>query len=125
MKVKLKKLAEQSLVITGATSGIGLVTACAAAKRGARLVLAARNEEALSRLANEINSAGGEAVYVVADVGREADVRRIAEEAFARFGGFDTWVNNAGVSIYGRVLEVSDEDHRRLFETNYWGVVYG
>lgn len=62
---------------------------------------------------------------VVADVGREEDVRRIGETAVKYFGGFDTWVNNAGVSIYGRVLEVSSEDHRRLFETNYWGVVYG
>ena len=62
---------------------------------------------------------------VVADVGREEDVRRIGETAVKYFGGFDTWVNNAGVSIYGRVLEVSNDDHRKLFETNYWGVVHG
>jgi len=52
-------------------------------------------------------------------------VWRIADEAVARFGGFDTWVNNAGVSIYGKLLDVPMDDMRRLFETNFWGVVYG
>lgn len=125
MGVKLKRLSEQVLVITGASSGIGLVTARAAARRGARLVLAARAEEALRRLADEINAEGGEAVYVVADVGRERDVRRIAETAMERFGRIDTWVNNAGVSIYGRIMDTPFEDMRRLYETNFWGVVYG
>jgi NAD(P)-dependent dehydrogenase (short-subunit alcohol dehydrogenase family) len=125
VKVKLKKLDEQVLVMTGASSGIGLATARAAARRGARLVLASRNEEALRQIADEINASGGEAVYVVADVGEAEDVRRVGEEAVRRFGRIDTWVNNAGVSIYGRIMEVSDEDHRRLFETNFWGVVNG
>lgn len=111
--------------MTGASSGIGLATARAAAKRGARLVVASRSEEALRQLTDEVTGAGGEAIYVVADVGREEDVRRIADEAIQRFGGFDTWVNNAGVSIYGDILDVTIEDHRRLFETNFWGVVYG
>jgi len=125
MKVSLKKLSEQTLVITGASSGIGLVTAREAARRGARLVLAARAEEALRRLVEEIRAAGGEAVYVVADVGREEDVRRIAQKAREEFGGFDTWVNNAGVSIYGPITRTSVEDMRRLYDTNFWGVVYG
>lgn len=125
MNLQLKNLSAQVVVITGASSGIGLVTARMAARRGARLVLAARSEEALRQLAEEINSGGGEATYVVADVGSEEDVRRIGEKANERFGGFDTWVNNAGVSIYGNLLDVSLEDMRRLFDTNFWGVVYG
>jgi short-subunit dehydrogenase len=125
MKFELKKLSDQVVVITGASSGIGLATARLAAKRGARLVLAARSEDSLRQLCDEINSAGGEAIYVVADVGREEDVRRIATEALRRFGGFDTWVNDAGASIYGNILEISNEDNRRLFDTNFWGVVYG
>jgi len=125
MNVQLKRLNEQVIVLTGATSGIGLVTARMAARRGARLVLAARTEEALQQLVSEIKARGGEAVHVVADVGREGDVRRISQKALERFGGFDTWVNNAGVSIYGRLLEISMDDHRQLFETNYWGLVYG
>lgn len=120
-----KNLNEQVIVLTGATSGIGLVTARKCAQRGARLVLAARNEDALRKLVNEIEEAGGEAAYAVADVGREEDVRRIAEVAIERFGGFDTWINCAAVSIYGSVLEIDLEDQRRLFETNYWGMVYG
>lgn len=125
MALMLKPVEVQVIVITGATSGIGLVTARKAAERGARLVLASRSEDALKELAEEIKAAGGEATYVVADVGNEEDVQRIAAGARERFGGFDTWINNAGVSIYGTFTEVAIEDQRRLFETNYWGVVYG
>ena len=125
MSVKLKELAQQVIVITGASSGIGLVTARMAAKYGARLVLNARNEEALRLITSEINEAGGKAVCVAGDVGNLADVQRIADEATGIFGGFDTWINNAGVSIYGHLLEQSLEDQRRLFDTNYWGVVHG
>src|ERR1041384_3757521 len=125
MNSRHKKLSDQVMVITGASSGIGLVTARMAARRGTRLILNARNEEALRRVCGEINEAGGEAYHVAGDVGQLEDVQKIADEAIRRFGGFDTWVNNAGVSIYGPVLDQSLEDQRRLFETNYWGVVHG
>lgn len=125
MSVKLKSIDQQVIVITGATSGIGLCTARMAAKRGAKLVLAARNEDALKRLTDEINSSGGAAVYVSADVGNEGDVKKIAAEALNKFGNFDTWINNAGVSIYGKLEDVPVEDFRQLFETNFWGLVYG
>jgi len=125
MSVRLKKIADQVIVITGASSGIGLATARMAARMGARLVLAARNEEGLRQLADEINSVGGQAAYAVADVGNEDDVRGIVRTAVERFGGFDTWVNDAGVGIYGALLDVSPADCRRLFDTNFWGVVYG
>ncbi len=125
MNVQLKKLADQVLVLTGATSGIGLVTARQAARRGARLVLAARSEEELRQLENEISSRGGQAVSVVADVGRQQEVQRIAATAQEHFGGFDTWVNNAGVSLFGRLEEIDLADARRLFDTNFWGVVHG
>jgi short-subunit dehydrogenase len=125
MDVKLKKLSEQVFVITGASSGIGLVTAREAARRGAKLVVAARAEDALRQLVEEINSEGGEAVYVAADVGNHSEVRRIAETALERFGRIDTWVNNAGVSIYGKIVDTPVEDMRQLFETDFWGVVHG
>lgn len=125
MRMKLKPLDEQVIVITGASSGIGLATAQTAAQAGARLVLAARSEARLCAIAEAINDEGGEAIHVVADVGREADVRRIADAAIERFGRIDTWVNDAGVAIYGRLEQVNDADNRRLFDTNFWGVVYG
>jgi short-subunit dehydrogenase len=125
MKPRLKKLADQVIVITGASSGIGLTTARQAAQRGAKLVLVARNEDALKQLTFELSKKGAEVIYVVADVGIEEDVRRVARAAIERFGGFDTWVNNAGISIFGRSEDISLEDQRRLFQTNFWGVVHG
>jgi short-subunit dehydrogenase len=124
-KLRLKPLNRQVIVITGASSGIGLSTARMAAQQGAKLVLAARSEAALRQLEEEINADGGEALAVTADVGKEEDVRHIADAAVTRFGGFDTWINDAGISIYGRLLDIPPEDHQRLVQTNLWGVVYG
>src|SRR5687767_9243870 len=103
MRINLKPLDQQTIVITGASSGIGLVTARQAAKRGAKLVLTARSEAPLRELADEIHSRGGQAAWAVADVADEAQLRAVAQLAVERFGGFDTWVNDAGVSIYGRI----------------------
>ena len=123
--MKLKNISEQTIVITGATSGIGLATARMAAKQGAKLLLIARNYEALSQLTDEINANGGRAISYAADVADERALRDAAQKAISEFGGFDTWVNNAGGAVYGRIAEISNEDSRRLFETNFWGVVYG
>lgn len=125
MKIELKKLNEQTMVITGASSGIGLTTARQAAKRGARLVLAARSEGALRQLTEEITGDGGQAIYVIADVGREEDMQTIAGKAQEAFGGFDTWINNAGIGMYGKLEDLTIKDMRHLFETNFWGLVYG
>lgn len=125
MSVKLRKIHDQVIVITGATSGIGLSTARMAADRGARLVLAARADDALDELAHELRARGAEVVTVTADVGKADHVERIGAAAIEHFGRVDTWVNNAGISIYGRIEDISPEDHHRLFQTNFWGVVNG
>lgn len=125
MTYKQKPLNEQVIVLTGATSGIGLVTARLAAAEGARLVLVARNEAALASLAQEINEDDGNARFVAADVARGEQLRKAADEALEAFGRIDTWINNAGVSVYGTLEEVAEEDSRRLFDTNFWGLVNG
>jgi short-subunit dehydrogenase len=125
MALKLKKLADQVMVITGATSGIGLATAKRAAQRGARVVLCSRNDRELQETVTAIQEAGGIAVAVVADVSNPEDMERLASTAIETFGSLDTWVNNAGVSFYGRLTEVAIEDMRQLFEVNFWGMVYG
>ncbi len=119
-----KPLSRQVVVITGATSGIGLATAIAAAKRGARLVLAARNADGLREVEARL-AIGQRCTGVVADVAKRADVDRIASVAIERFGGFDTWVNNAGQTIYGRLEDVTEEDSRALMDVNFWGTVHG
>ncbi|XVH33053.1 SDR family oxidoreductase (plasmid) [Haloferacaceae archaeon DSL9] len=124
-KTELAPLEDQVIVITGASSGIGLTTARVAAERGARVVLAARSEDELRTLANEIESSGGDAVYVVADVRDGDDVRKIADVATEEYGGFDTWVNVAGAFVYGKLEETPIEDMREQFETNVWGLLYG
>jgi NAD(P)-dependent dehydrogenase (short-subunit alcohol dehydrogenase family) len=125
MGPELKRVQDQVIVITGASSGIGLVTAKMAAARGARVVLAARNESDLRRAVEGIRSAGGRATYAVADVAVPQDVERIADTAIHEFGRVDTWVNNAAVAVYGRLTDVPIADMRRQFDVNYWGQVYG
>jgi short-subunit dehydrogenase len=123
--VSLKPLSEQVIVITGASSGIGLVTARMAAARGAKVVLVARNESALAEIVGEIRANGGLAELAIADVGDRKALSAAAQVAIERFGRIDTWVNNAGVAIYANLLDTPNDEHERLFRTNYFGVVNG
>lgn len=125
VSVYLKPLREQVIVITGASSGIGRTTAGLAAERGAHVVVAARNRPALDVLVAEIAAKGGRALAVTCDVSEPAEVEALAAEAAAWGGRIDTWVNNAGVAIAGRLEELPDEEARRLFDVNFWGMVAG
>jgi NAD(P)-dependent dehydrogenase (short-subunit alcohol dehydrogenase family) len=125
MKVRLRPLEEQVMVITGGSSGIGLTTARRAAARGARVVITSRNEEDLQDAVADIERRGGRAKYVVTDVADAAGMERVADTAVGAFGRIDTWVNNAGVSFYGELMEVPVQDMRRVFEVNFWGMVHG
>ena len=125
MARNLKPLDQQTIVITGATSGHGLATAHEAARRGARLVLAARNEDQLEQVAKHLRAKGAGVAICVADVASDEDVERIMQTAMDEYGGFDTWVNNAAAAVYGRMDDVSMEDHRRVFDVNYFGLLKG
>jgi short-subunit dehydrogenase len=124
-RFKTRPLTDQVIVITGASSGIGLTTARMAAKRGARVVLAARNAQDLEAVTYEICAAGACALAVPTDVADAAAVEELGARALLEFGTIDTWVNNAGVSIYGKLVDMPLEDKRRLFDINFWGVVHG
>lgn len=120
-----KPLADQVVVITGASSGIGRCTAAYMARRGACVVVTSRWREALESLVDEIQAASGCAVAIPGDVRREKDMAAVADTAFDRFGRIDTWVNNAGVYIQGRILDLTLDDFRAVLETDLVGVING
>lgn len=120
-----KKIKDQVIVITGASSGIGRIAARKFGEQGARVVASARNEDALESLVQEIEQADGQAVAVRADVSKQQDVQHLADIAVERFGRIDTWVNNAGVSIYATFDKLTDQEIRRIMDVNFMGTVYG
>lgn len=120
-----KRIAEQVIVITGASSGIGLATAQLAARRGARVVMSSFDEHALVQAARELQREGHAVEPVVADVADRRATERLAARAAHAFGRIDTWVNDAGVHVFGRSMQVDPQDARRLFDVDYWGMVYG
>ena len=115
----------QVVVITGASSGIGRETALLFAKKGARLVVAARRQGALDQVVAECEELGAEAIAVVTDVSVSSQVERLAAIATARFGRIDVWVNNASVAAFGTLNEVPEADFRRVLDVNIMGYVFG
>lgn len=120
-----EQLRGRTVVVTGASSGIGRGTAVRLAGLGANVVLAARRGDVLEQLCAELAPAPGEAIAVAADVSSPADVARIAERAIAAFGSFDVWINNVGVGALGYFWDIPMEDHARTVEVNVTGYVYG
>ena len=112
-----------SVVITGASSGIGRATAVALARQGCRLTLAARREEGLEETARLCADAGGEAICLAVDVTSEPDVERLVQAALATWGKIDVFVNNAGVTLFAKLEDARFEEHRRVIETNVLGAM--
>ena len=123
--MKLQRVSNQVVVITGASSGIGLVTARMAARAGAKVVMTARDEDTLREEAQRIRDEGGEATFLAGDVADSETLARVARHAVLTYGRIDTWINNAGIGVYGRAEDVSLADMRRLFDVTFWGTVHG
>lgn len=121
----MRPLSEQVVVITGASSGIGRCTARHLGAKGARLVLFARDPDALEVVADEVRGRGGDAVVVAGDVSRADDIERLATVAVGSFGRIDTWVNNAAVFIQGLAEEIEPEEYRRVLEVDLLGPILG
>lgn len=120
-----RSLDQQTVVLTGASSGIGRATAFELGRRKARVVLAARSEEGLRDTAREVEAAGGQTEVVPTDVADWPQVEKLAEAAVERFGRIDTWVNNAAVSEYATVENATVEEIDQILQVNLHGSIYG
>src|SRR5947199_1042529 len=123
--MRKKPIGEQVVVVTGASSGLGRAIARAAGERGAKVVVTARNGEALDHCVAEIEAAGSEALAVPADCAVQDEVGRVVEEAVDRFGRIDTYVANAIVTVYAETYRYEPEELRRVLDVNFFGQVYG
>jgi len=121
----MAKLEDRVVVITGASSGIGREAARLFAQRGAKLVLAARREDALEETARGAGVARDQFLIVPTDVTDEAQVGALVEAALAKFGHIDIWVNNAGVTLFSLLENAPFDEHRRVIETNLFGSMLG
>jgi short-subunit dehydrogenase len=119
------RFAGKTVVITGASSGIGRLAALSFAKEGANLGLIARSSDGLGTLAAEIREAGGRSFTFAADVTEFEKIKRATDDIAAHFGGIDIWVNNAGTAVFAETQETSLVDTRRVMDVNFFGQVHG
>jgi NAD(P)-dependent dehydrogenase (short-subunit alcohol dehydrogenase family) len=123
--VQLKPVAEQVVVVMGASSGIGRATALRFAEQGAKVVVAARGEPGLHSLVTQIENSGGTAVAVVADVADYAQIQSVARRAVEAYGRIDTWVHMAGVLLVAGFDDTTPEEFARVLQVNLLGQVHG
>jgi short-subunit dehydrogenase len=118
-----KTMSGKVVLITGASSGIGASLAREYGRLGASLVLAARRQEQLQTLAEEIEALGGKALSIACDVTRDGDLEQTVTQALETFGQIDVAIANAGFGVGGRMEKLSLDDYRRQLETNLFGVI--
>ena len=116
---------EQTVVITGASGGIGRATARLFAERGARVVLIARGQAGLDGAAADVVKAGGKPLVIAADVADYRQVAAAARQAEEHFGPIDVWVNDAFTSVFAPFSEITADEFRRVTEVSYLGFVHG
>src|SRR4051794_22491710 len=125
MGASKKPLPEQVVVVTGASSGLGRAVARGAGEAGAKVVVTARNGEALDDAVREIEASGSEALAVPADCTVQDEVAQVVEHAVDRFGRIDTYVANAIVTVYAETYRYEPAELRRIMDVNFFGQVYG
>jgi len=125
MVIKTKPLHQQVLFITGASSGIGLSTVHLAVEQGCKVFMVSRNEIALQDIQDEMRNKGYDTAFAVCDVAEIDQLTMAVEHCLKTFGRIDTFINNAGVTLFSDILETSIDEARRLIDTNFWGVVNG
>jgi short-subunit dehydrogenase len=117
-----RSISGSRILITGASQGIGRALAVAAARRGAKVLAAARSESLLRELAAEVRKEGHTLETVLADVTSPADRRRMVEAAVQYFGGLDVLVNNAGIGATGHFADCGPDRLRKIMEVNFFGL---
>jgi NAD(P)-dependent dehydrogenase (short-subunit alcohol dehydrogenase family) len=125
VKVQLKPVGEQVVVLMGASSGIGREAALRFGKRGAKVVVSARGEEGLDSLVEEIRGEGGEAIAVPADTSQFEQVKVVVDRAVEEYGRLDTWVHLAAVGLFATFEQTTPEEFERVIDVNLMGQVYG
>ncbi|CAA9303182.1 Putative short-chain dehydrogenase [uncultured Coleofasciculus sp.] len=123
--MQLKPISQQIVAVVGASSGIGRLTALEFATKGAKVVVSARSQEGLETLVKEIQSQGGEAVAVVADVKNFEQVKAIADKAIEQYGRLDTWVHAAATGILAPFEKITPEEFQQVIDVNLMGQVHG
>lgn len=113
----------RAVILTGATQGIGRATALKLAQAGCRLALAARSAEPLHALAAELNQAGHTAIALPADMADTAQAAALAQKTVEAFGTIDIVINNAAVGVRDQVLNLREDEARRVMDVNYFGPV--
>ncbi len=119
-----EKFRDKVIIITGASSGIGLATVKEFASAGSKVVMAARSSEKLDLIAAEIKAAGGEVFPVVTDVSIEEDCKRLIDKTIEKYGRIDILVNNAGISMRALFIETDIQVLKKVMDVNFWGTVY-
>src|SRR5438046_2444900 len=119
------KLQDKVAIVTGSSMGIGEAIAAAFAAEGARLVINSRVQERADQVAGRLAAQGAQAIAVAADVARKSECERLVRAAVERWGRLDVMVNNAGVNAIRPSAELSEEDWRRVVDTNLSGVFFG
>jgi dehydrogenase/reductase SDR family protein 7B len=124
ISITFAAMKNKTVIITGASSGIGKACAFAFAKRGANIVISGRNKENLEQAAEELRKTGAQILAVVGDVSKEGDCKLLIEQTIEKFGGIDILINNAGISMRALFKDLQLDVIRKVMDINFWGTVY-